>query len=122
MILTYQYRILPTKAQHGVLAAILESQRQLYNAALEERIGAYRRGVTRTYFDQSKALTEWRQSDPDAVALRIRVAQRSLTRKQHARAVVVRREFISLAVMPQSRVPGRTICMRPQPGSSATTT
>jgi len=84
MILTYQYRILPTKAQHGVLAAILESQRQLYNAALEERIGAYRRGVTRTYFDQSKALTEWRQSDPDAVALRIRVAQRSLTRKQHS--------------------------------------
>jgi hypothetical protein len=39
MILTYRYRLLPTKAQHCALEAILEGQRQLYNAALEERIG-----------------------------------------------------------------------------------
>src|SRR5258706_8169514 len=60
MILTYRYRLLPTKQQHRALEAILESQRQLYNGALEERIDAYRKAkVTRTYFDQSKALTEW---------------------------------------------------------------
>jgi putative transposase len=43
VILTYHYRLLPTKQQHRALEAILESQRQLYNAALEERIDAYRK-------------------------------------------------------------------------------
>ena len=74
-ILTYKYRLLPTKAQHTALAAILEDQRQLYNAALAERIDAYRRSlleVTRglrakphtiTYFDQTNSLTKCRQ-DP----------------------------------------------------------
>ena len=60
MIPTFCYRLLPTKRQHRALEEILESQRQLYNAGLEERIDAYRKaGITRTYVDQSKALTEW---------------------------------------------------------------
>jgi putative transposase len=66
VILTFQYRLVPRKIQHRALETLLESQRVLYNAALEERIGAYRRGVSRTYFDQCRALTEWRQSDVDA--------------------------------------------------------
>ena len=50
MIVTYRYRLLPAKCQHRALERILESQRQLYNAALEERIGAYSKaGVTRTH-------------------------------------------------------------------------
>jgi putative transposase len=62
MILTYRYRLLPTRSQHRSLEAIVESQRQLYNAALQERIEAFRKAnVTRTYFDQTKALTEWRK-------------------------------------------------------------
>lgn len=70
MILTYCYRLLPGKAQHRALEAILESQRQLYNAALEERIGAWRSAkVARTYVDQCKALTEWRQGDPAAASV-----------------------------------------------------
>src|SRR6266849_6428 len=70
MILAYRYRLLPTKRQHRALTEILESQRQLYNAALEERIEAFRKaGVTRNYVDQTKALTEWRQEDTDARAL-----------------------------------------------------
>jgi putative transposase len=70
MILTYCYRLLPAKRQHRALEAMLEGQRQLYNAALEERIGAYRNaGVTRTYIDQCKALTQWRQSDPEAASV-----------------------------------------------------
>jgi len=69
MILTYCYRLLPSKAQHRALEAIVEDQRQLYNAALEERVGAYRKaGLTRTYVDQCKALTEWRRSDPEAAS------------------------------------------------------
>src|SRR5687768_9333282 len=70
MILTYCYRLLPSKAQHRALEAILEDQRQLYNAALEERVGAYRNaGITRTYVDQCKALTEWRRSDSEAASM-----------------------------------------------------
>jgi putative transposase len=69
MNLTFRYRLLPTKRQHRALEAMLETQRQLYNAALEERIGAFRKaGLSRTYFDQCRALTEWRQTDPDASA------------------------------------------------------
>ena len=32
MVVTFRYRLLPTKAQHHALEQILESQRQLYNA------------------------------------------------------------------------------------------
>ena len=69
MVLTFRYRLLPSKLQHRALERILESQRQLYNAALEERIGAYlkaRKAVS--YIDQTKGLTEWRQSDREAIA------------------------------------------------------
>lgn len=42
MILTHRYRVLPTKAQHRALERILEDQRQLYNAAMEERVACCR--------------------------------------------------------------------------------
>ncbi len=79
MILTYRYRLLPTKQQHRALATILESQRQLYNAALEERIDAYRKaGVSRSYFDQTKALTELRQGEPEFSVLPVNVQRATL--------------------------------------------
>jgi putative transposase len=85
MIVTYRYRLLPTKRQHRALEQILESQRQLYNAALEERIGAYRKaGVTRTYIAQTKALTEWRGSDPEASALPLCLQRATLKRLDEA--------------------------------------
>ncbi len=81
MILTYRYRLLPTKRQHKALETILENQRQLYNAALQERIEAYRKAeITRSYVDQCKALTQWRQTDREAVA--IPVALQRWTLKQ----------------------------------------
>lgn len=68
MHLTYKYRLLPTRAQHRALERILEDQRQLYNAALQERIECYRKtGKGRTYFDQCKALVELRR-DPEFAA------------------------------------------------------
>jgi putative transposase len=85
MILAYRYRLLPTKQQHRALEAILESQRQLYNAALEERIDAYRKAhVTRTYFDQSKALTQWRNEDLEASALPVALQRATLKRLDEA--------------------------------------
>jgi putative transposase len=92
MILTNRYRLLPTKQQHRALEAILESQRQLYNAALEERIDAYRKAkVTRTYFDQAKALTEWRQEDPEASALPANLQRATLKRLDEAYNAFFRR-------------------------------
>jgi hypothetical protein len=42
MFLSFQYGLRPTRAQHRALDAILEGQRLLYNAALQERIEAWR--------------------------------------------------------------------------------
>lgn len=85
MFHTYCYRLLPTKRQHRALELILESQRQLYNAALEERIQAYRKAnVSRTYIDQTKALTEWRQGDPEAAALPVELQRATLKRLDEA--------------------------------------
>lgn len=85
MIIAYRYRLLPTKRQHRALEQLLESQRQLYNAALEERIDAYRKaGITRTYIDQTKALTEWRRSDAEAGAFPLRLQRATLKRLDEA--------------------------------------
>lgn len=92
MIVTYQFRLLPSKRQHRVLEQILESQRELYNAALEERIGAYRSaGLTLTYFDQTKALTEWRRSDHVARALPVSLQRATLKRLDEAYRGFLRR-------------------------------
>jgi putative transposase len=62
LIRTYRFRLKPSSAQHGRLRAALEHSRQLYNAALEERIDCYRKtGKGRSYFDQCKGLTEIRR-------------------------------------------------------------
>jgi Helix-turn-helix domain len=51
MILTFRYRLLPARRQHRVLEAILEGQRELYNAALQERIEAYRKAeISRAFW------------------------------------------------------------------------
>ena len=85
MILTFQYRLMPSLRQHRALEAILESQRQLYNGALEERIDAYRKaGVTRAYVDQTRALTEWRREDPEARSLPVNLQRATLKRLDEA--------------------------------------
>ena len=64
MVLTHLYRIRPTRAQHAALDKILEDQRQLYNAALQERISAWRCGTSLSMNDQTRSLTEIRSFDP----------------------------------------------------------
>jgi putative transposase len=60
---TFRFKLKPTRAQHNRLREALERSRQLYNAALEERIDCYRKtGKGRTYIDQCRALTELRAS------------------------------------------------------------
>jgi putative transposase len=60
IILSYKYRLRPTRQQHEALASILEDQRKLYNGALEHRIGAYRRGANISLYQQMNELTELR--------------------------------------------------------------
>jgi putative transposase len=85
MVLAFRYRLLPTKAQHRALEQILESQRELYNAALQERIGAYRNaGRTITYFDQSKSLTELREADAEFSSLPVSLQRATLKRLDQA--------------------------------------
>ena len=60
---SYNYRLRPTKAQHARLEELLEAQRHLYNACLEHRNGAYRRGKFISMFEQMTELTELRNED-----------------------------------------------------------
>ena len=79
-VLTYKYQLRPTPRQYRALEEILEQQRQLYNAALAERIDAYRKaGLTISEAQQSKSLTQIRGDDPafeidDVVAASLPVA------------------------------------------------
>ncbi len=66
MFLTMKCRLMPSRAKRDRLAALVEGQRVLYNAALEERIGCFRKtGRSVTCFDQCKALTECRLDIPE---------------------------------------------------------
>lgn len=84
LILTYKYRLLPTRKQHAALSSILESQRQLYNGALEHRIGAYQKsGKTITLYSQMAALTELRR-DPEYAAVPANLQRGTLRRLDEA--------------------------------------
>ncbi|SDG56393.1 putative transposase [Thalassobaculum litoreum DSM 18839] len=86
MFQTYKYKLKPTCRQYNALDRVLEQQRLLYNAALQERIQSYRygqalaakRGATRpdpklddwkqiTKLDQFKSLTQIRADDPSGI-------------------------------------------------------
>ena len=92
MILTYKYRLLPSKRQHRALEAILESQRQLYNAALEERIDCYRKtGKGRSYIDQCKSLTVCRRDLAEMGILPVYLQRWTLKRLDEAFTAFFRR-------------------------------
>lgn len=60
------YKLYPTPKQAAVLARLLAAHQQLYNAALEERISAWRHGRhSISYEDQSKSLTAIREALPE---------------------------------------------------------
>ena len=85
MILTYRYRLLPLKSQHRALERLCGEQRELYNAALEERIDCYgKTGKTRTYIDQCKALTQCRRELPNMGELPVNLQRWTLKRLDDA--------------------------------------
>jgi putative transposase len=64
VLLSYKYRLYPTRAQAVMLGEMLRDFCSLYNAALEERVDAYRKaGILRTYKDQALELKACRALD-----------------------------------------------------------
>lgn len=91
LVLTYVYRIRPTAAQHAQLDKILADQRALYNAALEERISAWKRGVSISMNDQTRSLTEIRAFDPTYGGVPYNVSKWTLKRLDDAFKAFYRR-------------------------------
>lgn len=77
----YVFRLRPTARQHVALAACVESHRELYNAALQERRDAWSHSTTRIYYGgQSAQLTEIRSVRPDQAVWSFSSQQATLRR------------------------------------------
>lgn len=77
----YVFRLRPTARQHVALAACVESHRELYNAALQERRDAWSHSTTRIYYGgQSAQLTEIRSVRPDQAVRSFSSQQATLRR------------------------------------------
>ena len=74
MLLTYKCRLQLSKRQHRAHEAILEQQRQLYNAALQERIEAYAKSaaVIVGQIRRDREMGVIRRVDPDTGTVSIR--------------------------------------------------
>jgi putative transposase len=89
---TYRYRLHPTVKQTRLLVRQLEYQRELFNAALEERIGAWqweRRSVG--FFDQCRTLTGLVEVRPEVVACGVTLCRGTLKRLDRAFVAFFRR-------------------------------
>jgi transposase len=63
---SYKFLLRPTRKQEAALGACLEDTRQLYNAALEERREAWRKGRHRvTFYSQDAQLKDIRAENPE---------------------------------------------------------
>ena len=92
MLLTYKFRLNPERRQHRALERILEQQRQLYNAALQERIECYRKtGKSLNDIAQSKSLTQIRADDPAFAGVQRRIQRETLRRLDRAYKAFFRR-------------------------------
>jgi putative transposase len=89
---TYRYLLQPTSRQRSGLTRLCLGQCELYNAALEERRGAWaweHRSVS--YVDQCRTLTETREVRPDLFDCGLTVCRGTLMRLEWAFAAFYRR-------------------------------
>jgi putative transposase len=78
---TYKFLLQPTNRQLAAIEYLLGLQRELYNAALEERRGTWKwnqRSVS--YVDQTKELTQLRSVRPDILSFGVTVCRGTLMR------------------------------------------
>ena len=92
MLHVYRYRLYPTAVQAETMRWTLDRLRELYNAALEERIGSYRkRGVTISGYSQMAELKAVRAERPEYTAIHVHLLQDALTRLDRAYRAFFRR-------------------------------
>ena len=90
--LTDKYRLLTMARYQERLNTLVESQRQLYNAALQERIDCYKKtGVSLSCFDQYKGLTACRKAIPEMAALPLKLQRGTVKRLDAAFQAFFRR-------------------------------
>jgi putative transposase len=89
---SFRYKLSPTARQESALVGLLGLQCELYNAALEERRGAWRwehRSVS--YVEQCRTLTGLRAVRPEVLAAGVTVCRGTLRRLDWAFAAFYRR-------------------------------
>jgi putative transposase len=89
---TFRYRLHPTFRQSQALNRQLDYQRELYNAALEERVGAWkleRRSVT--FFDQCRTLTGLIDVRPEVMTCGVTLCRGTLKKLDRAFVAFFRR-------------------------------
>jgi len=93
LIRTYKYRLYPTNAQERQLDVLLWQGRNLYNAALEQRITAYQKtGKSHKYTDQWPYFRDLRRANPDTLGqLNATSVQQMLRRLDKSFAAFFRR-------------------------------
>ncbi|MBP6083817.1 MAG: helix-turn-helix domain-containing protein, partial [Providencia sp.] len=75
------YQLYPNKAEHNALLECLRLQKDLYNAALQERIDCYRKtGKSLSYNQQQASLTQIRADIPEYKALPVYLSRMTLKR------------------------------------------
>lgn len=85
MVRHFKYRLYPNRTQMSLLAHALETHRQLYNAALQERREAWKRcRVSISFFDQCRQVKDIREFDNDTAWLNSTSLRCTLRRLDHA--------------------------------------
>jgi putative transposase len=91
MFRSFQYILHPTARQGRALEHLLAVQCEAYNAALEERQEAFRRGIRVHKFDQFAQLKDLHEARPDFMQYGVCVARGTLTRLDRAFCAFYRR-------------------------------
>jgi putative transposase len=92
MVRVYRYRLNPTRAQDAALRETLERLRELYNAALQHRRDAYRKGgVSVSAYAQMSELRGVRDVRPEYALIHTHLLQDVLTRLDRAYRAFFRR-------------------------------
>src|SRR5689334_21993696 len=92
VIKSFKYRLYPTRKQADVLQFTLDRNRELYNAALQERRDAWRMcRVSISYNDQSAQLPEIKEIRPEYNEIYSQVLQDTLKRVDKAFKAFFRR-------------------------------
>ena len=92
MMKSFKYRLYPTRKQADILQFTLDRNRELYNAALEERREAWRMNrVSVTYNMQSAQLPEIKEERPEYNEIYSQVSQDTLKRVDKAFKAFFRR-------------------------------